>query len=380
MRTRIQCGLDRLSEADGILRGRRIGLMTNPTGIDRDLRAAIDLVHERYRLTALFACEHGIRGEVQAGEKVASSVDEQTGVAVYSIYGETRRMTPEMLDAFDVLVYDMQDVGARFYTYLYSLSYAMEACAAAGKPVVVLDRVNPLGGERVQGTVLDEAFRSFVGEYALPTRYGLTVGEYALWARAHLGLNVELTVVKLAGWKRHMLLDHVDIPWLPPSPNCPTLASALCFTGTCVFEGTNLSEGRGTTTPFELVGAPWIDARRLEAAMRALALPGVGFRRASFTPTFSKHANALCHGVQMHILDRDAADPFAAGLYLLDAVRRLHPDCFEWLGGEGGGFHADRILGTDAYRTGKLGAPGLIAHHAPLLAAFREGKRGFHLY
>jgi len=353
--------------------------MTNPSGVGRDLRAAVDLVRARYALAALFGCEHGIRGEVQAGEKVAAGIDQETGVPVYSLYGQTRRMTSEMLDAFDVLVFDMQDVGARFYTYLYSLAYAMEACAGAGKPMVVLDRVNPLGGVTVQGTVLDEAFHSFVGEYALPTRYGLTIGEFALWAKARLGLDLDLTVVPLEGWKRELLLDDTDVRWVAPSPNCPTLASALCFVGTCVFEGVNLSEGRGTTTPFELVGAPWVDSRRLEAEMRAMALPGIGVRRACFTPTFSKHANTPCHGVQLHITDRNAADPFAAGLYLLDAVRRLHPDCFEWLQIDGR-YHADLILGTDAYRTGRFDARGLIAHHEPLLAASREEKRTFHLY
>jgi uncharacterized protein YbbC (DUF1343 family) len=288
-------------------------------------------------------------------------------------------MTPEMLDAIDVLVFDMQDVGARFYTYLYSLSYAMTDCANAGKPVVVLDRVNPLGGLWVQGTLLDEAFHSFVGEYALPTRYGLTIGEYALWVKTHLNLKMDLTIVPMAGWERGMLLDDTDVPWMPPSPNCPTLSSALCFIGTCVFEGTNLSEGRGTTTPFEWVGAPWVDARRLESEMRSLVLPGIGIRRASFTPMFSKHAGEMCHGVQIHITNRKEADPFAAGLYLLDTLRRMHSDCFEWLNHEGR-YHTDLILGTDAYRLGTLDAQSLIARQAPLLEAFRRDKQRYHLY
>jgi len=381
-KARVYSGLDRLDKVDGLLRGRRVGLMTNPTGINRDFYTAIDLLHGRYQLTALFACEHGIRGTEQAGDQVTATIDPETGVTVYSLYGDTQRMTKEMLDAFDVLVFDMQDVGARFYTYLYSLSYAMEACAGAGKPVVVLDRINPLGGARVQGTVLDEAFASFVGAYALPTRYGLTIGEYALWAKAHLGLDLELFIVPLEGWRRDLLLDDLDIPWVIPSPNCPLLATGLCFVGPCVFEGANLSEGRGTTTPFELVGAPWVDAGPLEAGMRALALPGVGIRRACFTPTFSKHANTLCHGVQLHITDRNVADPFVSGLYLLDMLRRLFPDSFEWLQPDQvhGIYHADRILGTDAYRTGKLDARSLIAFHEPLLAAFQEEKRAYHLY
>jgi uncharacterized protein YbbC (DUF1343 family) len=255
----------------------------------------------------------------------------------------------------------------------------MEACASAGKPIVILDRINPLGGASVQGTMLDEQFHSFVGEYALPTRYGLTAGEYALWVRDHLKLSLDVTVIPLKGWSRDLLLEDIDIPWVMPSPNCPGFRSALTYIGTCAFEGANVSEGRGTTAPFELIGAPWIDARRLEAHMRALNLVGVAFRRASFTPYFSKYAHEPCHGVQMHITDVKTADPFAAGLHLLEAVRSLHPEHFKWLG-DGPVRHIDRILGTDAFRLGKSSAAVLIAHHQPLLAAFREEKRAYHLY
>ena len=269
MKAHVLCGLDRIDLADARLRGRRVGLMTAPTGVDGYLRSGIDILAERYRLTALFACEHGIRGDIQAGEAVETYTDPDTGVPVYSTYGASGRLTAEMLDAFDVLVIDLQDVGARFYTFLYSLSFALEECARAGKSVVVLDRLNPLGGRRVEGTLLDERLRSFVGEYALPTRYGLTIGEFALWAADHLRLKLDLTIVPLQGWERWMYLDDTDTPWVAPSPNCATLQAALVYTGTCVFEGTNLSEGRGTTLPFELIGAPWVDAGRLERRMAA---------------------------------------------------------------------------------------------------------------
>ena len=227
----VLCGIDNLQSVDSILRGRRIGLMTNPTGVDHRLRSSIDILNERYTLTALFSCEHGVRGDVQAGLHIASAPDPETGVMVYSVYGSSHHLSEEMLDAFDVFVYDIQDVGARFYTYIYSLSYAMEDCARAGKPVIVLDRPNPLGGSRVEGTLLDERVSSFVGKYAMPTRYGLTVGEYALWVRDYLGLNLELHVAPMLGYSRSMRYEDTGLPFVPPSPNCATLHAANVYTG-----------------------------------------------------------------------------------------------------------------------------------------------------
>ncbi len=381
MKARVLTGLDRLSLAIAVIRGRRVGLMTNPTGIDRGFRSAIDILFENYRLSALFACEHGVRGDRQAGDKIDAFQDPDTGVMVYSCYGKTRRLTEEMLAEFDVLVFDMQDVGARFYTYLYSLSYVMEACAQAGKPLVVLDRPNPVSGVQVSGTVLDEKFHSFVGEYALPTRYGLTIGEYALWVRDHLHLKMDLTVVPLEGWRREMFGDDTDLPFIAPSPNIPTVESAIVYSGTCVFEGTNLSEGRGTTLPFELIGAPFVNSREIEKRMAALNLPGLHFRRASFTPQFNKWAGETCHGVQVHVTNRKAADPFLGGLMLLEEIRHLHPDAFEWRASETGDiFTIDRLLGTDDYRKGKLDARGLIAAHKPSIEEFTARKKQFELY
>lgn len=381
MKARVLTGLDQLGLAEEKLRGRRVGLMTNPTGIDRDFRSAIDILFENYSLSALFACEHGVRGDRQAGASIEPFEDPDTGVMVYSCYGNTRRLTEGMLAAFDVLVFDMQDVGARFYTYLYSLSYAMEACARAGKPVIVLDRPNPVGGERVSGTVLQKKFHSFVGEYELPTRYALTIGEYALWVRDHLRLKLDLTVIPLSGWRREMYQDDTDLPFIAPSPNIPTVGAAVLYGGTCVFEGTNLSEGRGTTLPFELIGAPYVNSRELEKRMAALQLPGLHFRRASFTPQFSKWAGETCHGVQVHVTDRKAADPFGGGLMLLEQIRSLHPDAFEWRQPETGDiFTIDRLLGTDDYRKGKLDVRGLINAHQPLLDEFTAQKKRFELY
>ena len=382
MKARVLCGLDQLDLADAVLRGRRIGLMTNPTGIDRGFHSAINILAEHYRLNALFACEHGVRGDMQAGAEIGAFTDPGTGVPVYSLYGKTRRLTSDMLDAFDVLVFDMQDVGARFYTYLYSLSYAMEACAQAEKSVIVLDRPNPVGGVQVSGTLLDTRFHSFVGEYPLPTRYGLTIGEYALWAKDHLRLKLDLTVVPLSGWQRDMYFSDTGLHWITPSPNCPTPETAIVYGGTCIFEGTNLSEGRGTTLPFQLIGAPYVDCSGLEKRMAALHLPGLHFRRASFTPQFSKWTGETCHGVQMHVTDRIKADPFTGGLMLLEQIRLMHTDAFAFRPPEDGSaiWTIDRLLGTDDYRTGKLDAGGLIQVHQPLIKDFATQKKRYELY
>ena len=376
----ILSGIDRIDRADRVLRGKRVGLMTNQTGIDRRFRSSIDLMHWRYRLTALFAVEHGIRGDVQAGQAYETRPDPATGVPVWAVYGKTHRLTPEMLDTFDVFCFDMQDVGARFYTYLYALSYAMEECAKAGKPVVVFDRVNPLGGEIIEGTVLDPRFASYVGAYPLPTRYGMTIGEYALWVRDHLKLDLDLTVIPLEGWRRDMLGDELDIPWVAPSPNCASLHTAFAYVGTCVFEGTNVSEGRGTTMPFEYIGAPWIEAERLAHRMQRHALPGLWFRPVYFTPCASKYAGEACQGVQVHITDRRAARVVEGALSLLDGIRELWPDRLEYLSNVPGTWFIDKLLGTDSYRTGVHDAQSLLEAHRPAREAFAEERRKYLLY
>ncbi len=381
MKAHVLSGLDRIHTVDDLLMGKRVGLMTAPTGIDQRLKSGIDILSERYNLTALYGVEHGIRGDIQAGGKVETYRDPATGVMVYSAYGANDHFTDEMLDAFDVLVFDIQDVGARFYTYLYSLAYAMQACARVGKPMVVLDRLNPIGGVKRTGTIIDPSCRSFVGDYALPTQYGLTIGEYARYVWDYLRLNVPLTVVPLEGWRREMYLDDTDTPWVAPSPNCASLSAAQCYIGTCVFEGTNLSEGRGTTLPFEVVGAPWIDGAALEKRMAGLGLEGVHFRRTSFCPTFSKHAGQLCHGVQMHVLNRERYDPFVDGLLLMDTIRGMYPEQFAFIFWEEGILPGvDRILGTSDYREGRQTALQLIASHRPGVEAFGLKVKPYLLY
>lgn len=379
MKARVWCGLDRIEAADRLLRGRRIGLMTNPTGVTHDLKSAVDVLREKYELTALLACEHGIRGDIQAGAEVNTFRDEETDIMVYSTYGGDYRLTEEMLEAFDVLVFDMQEVGVRFYTYLYSLSFAMEECAKAGKPVIVLDRLNPVGAVKTAGTILDPRFTSFVGRYELPTRHGLTIGEYALYVKDYLKLDMDLSVIAMDGYRREYFLEDTDTPWPPPSPNCATGHAAMAYIGTCIFEGSNVSEGRGTALPFELIGAPWIDTRALLSRLEREDIPGIRFRRAGFVPAFSKHAGELCHGVQMHITDREAMEPFTGAILLMDAIRELHPDQFKFVEFVET-FTIDRLLGTDEYRTGLLSGRALTEKHRPLVERFARDSRKYHLY
>lgn len=382
MKASVLSGIDSIRRYGGLLKGRRIGLMTNPTGVSRSLESTIDILRREYHLSALLACEHGVRGDKQAGEAVDTYRDPDSGVMVYSTYSQPgHRMSAEMLDQFDILVFDIQDVGARFYTYLYSLAYALEACAKAGKPVLVLDRVNPLSGARSEGTILDARFASFVGDYGLPTRTGLTIGEFARYARAYLKLDVDLTVAELTGWERRMYLDGTGLPWVAPSPNCHSLGTALCYIGTCIFEGVNISEGRGTTQPFELIGAPFVDNAELERRMNKLNLPGVHFRRTAFVPRFSKYKGELCRGVQLHITNRDEAEVFLAGLLLLETLWEMHPEHLDFLSWDNGrSFALDKLLGTDAFRRQEMTAFKLAEAHRPKVKAFREAVLPFLLY
>lgn len=376
-----QPGIENLRSVEKYLSGARLGLMTNPTGVDSRLRSTIDLLYGSHCLSALFACEHGVRGDIQAGQQVDTFVDPDTGLPVFSCFGKNAHLTEEMLAAFDVFVFDMQDVGARFYTYLYSLSYAMEDCARAGKPVVVLDRPNPLGGLQVEGTLLEPRLHSFVGEYPMPTRYGLTIGEYALWVKDHLKLDLSLHIAPMIGWERRMRYQDTGLCFVPPSPNCATLHAADIYTGTCIFEGTNISEGRGTTLPFEYIGAPFVNGPALSQRMNALGLPGVLFRPAWFTPQFAKYPGELCSGVQIHLTNPRAARPFEIGLRLMEAIRSLHGDKLEWRGFEpNGSASVDRLLGTDAFRLGQMDADALLAYHAPRIAAWQAQSRAFWLY
>ncbi len=321
-----------LDDQKELIEGKRVGLITNPTGVDQNLNSIVDRLHNDpdVDLTTLYGPEHGVRGDAQAGEYVEYYIDEQTGLPVYSLYGETRKPTPEMLENVDVLLFDIQDVGARFYTYIYTMAYAMQAAQENGKEFIVLDRPNPLGGYEVGGPVLDPAYASFVGNYPIPLRHGLTVGELANLFNEEFEIGADLTVVGMDGWERGMYYDDTNLEFVLPSPNMPTLNTALVYPGSALIEGTNVSEGRGTTKPFELIGAPFINSTEFAQAMNDLKLPGVIFRAASFTPTFSKHSGTLSHGVQIHVMDKEAYQPVVTGLHIVKMIHDMYPEDFSF--------------------------------------------------
>lgn len=357
-----------------------MGLITNPTGVHSNLTSTVDLLHRhpQVHLVALFGPEHGVRGEVQDGISIPSTTDPATGLPVYSLYGETRRPTPAMLQGLEALVFDLQDVGVRFYTYLTTLALAMEAAAEQGLSFVVLDRPNPITGVRVEGPLLDLRFRSFIGYLPIPLRHGLTLGELAIWFNRFGGIGVDLTVVPLQGWSRTMWFDQTGLPWIPPSPNMPTLETATVYPGTCLFEGTNLSEGRGTPRPFEWLGAPWLDGAAWAAAFNARNLPGVRCRPIHFIPTFSKYAGERCGGVQVHVCDRDRFEAVRTGLHLLETARAQAPDRFAWEAS-----HFDRLMGTDRVRQAlDAGQPmdELVAEWTAEQRAWMEEARSCWLY
>lgn len=321
-----------LEDQKELIEGKSVGLITNPTGVDQELNSIVDLLHNDadVDLKALYGPEHGVRGSAQAGEYVEYYIDEETGLPVYSLYGATKKPTPEMLEGIDVLLFDIQDVGTRFYTYIYTMAYAMEAAAENDIEFIVLDRPNPLGGEAVEGPVLNDEYSSFVGKYEIPLRHGMTVGELAQLFNEEFEIGANLTVVEMDKWKRDMYYDDTPLEWVLPSPNMPTLDTALVYPGAALIEGTNVSEGRGTTKPFELIGAPFINATELANELNGLELPGVDFRAASFTPSFSKHAGKLTHGVQIHVTDKEAFEPVTTGLSLVKTIHDLYPEDFEF--------------------------------------------------
>jgi len=339
VRTGLESFLDPAGDGAGLSRGARLGVVAHPASIDAGGRHLVDrLAHDgRFRLVRLFGPEHGVRGEAQDMEAVAEPSDRTTGLPVVSLYGaeeSSLRPKPEHLKGLDAIVYDLQDVGTRFYTFVYTLSYVMEAAREADIPVVVLDRPNPIGGVAVEGPVLDPALASFVGRFPMPVRHGMTTGELALLFRDAFAIGGDLRVVPMSGWTRRLQFEDTGLPWVLPSPNMPTPDTAIVYPGGCLVEGTNLSEGRGTTRPFELIGAPWIDAaafaETLAQAGDAEGLDGVLFRAAWFRPTFQKHAGRSCGGVQVHVTDRAKLRPFATYLVLLREARRLDPGSFDW--------------------------------------------------
>jgi uncharacterized protein YbbC (DUF1343 family) len=380
-------GNERLLQGEyvSLVRGRRVGLVTNHSGVNRRLQATTDVLHacSECQLVALFGPEHGVRGDAADGVLVASGTDARTGVPVHSLYDSGQQPDAHMLRGIDVVVFDIQDVGARFYTYLYTMSLCMQACARPGIPFVVLDRPNPLGGLCLAGNVLDPAFASFVGLHPIPVQYGMTSGELAMLFNQEYGLGADLAVVPMAGWGRAQQWDDCGLTWVAPSPNMPTPNTARVYPGTCFLEGTNLSEGRGTTLPFEQIGAPYVDGHALADHLGGLGLPGVLFRPAFFRPAFGKHQDAACQGVQIHVTAPRQYQAVRTGFEILAAARRLWPARFAWRTDAEGKFSFDRLAGTDAVRR-QLDAgilvDELLAEWEGQQAAFRQVRGRYLLY
>ena len=324
---RLKLGIERLSEYRTIFAGKRVGLITNQTGIDAEGTPSAVLLSRSAQLTALFSPEHGIQGNEREGASIGHSADPRTGLPVYSLYGNTKRPTPEMLKDIDILCFDIQDVGARFYTYISTMAYAMEECARHKKQFVVFDRPNPIGGA-VEGNMLELEYRSFTGYFPIVQRHGMTVGELALLFNTEYGVHCDLTVIPMEGWNRETYFDELPLLWVPPSPNIPSPQTALVYAGACLFEGTNLSVGRGTTMPFQYLGAPYIDAYRLADQLNRLGMAGVRFLPAFFTPSLSLYAGQLCGGVQIAVADRRSFAPVKTAVALFYELKRLYPNKF----------------------------------------------------
>jgi uncharacterized protein YbbC (DUF1343 family) len=377
----IKLGIENQTAYHDLLKDRRIGLITNPTGVDSKKNTSIDLLNQSYKLTTLFGPEHGVRGAAQAGVHVGDDMDEKTGCPMYSLYGKNRKPTKEMLTSVDVLCFDIQDVGARFYTYIYTMAYAMMAAKEEGLPFVVFDRPNPLGGIEVEGVILDTAYRSFVGYYPMVQRYGLTIGELALMFNDAFEIGCDLHVIPMIGWKREFHLKDLDLPWIPPSPNIPTPETMYVYLGTCLFEGTNISEGRGTTKPFSMIGAPWLNAKKTIETLNQLEFPGVHFIPTTFMPTFSKHKDHVCHGIEIVITDHFLIKPVQMGYLMLDIIRKSHLE-FEFLPPYKEGMHPmiDLLTGSDHLRTQKLTIDQLMAKMTLDAHFFENLKQRYHLY
>lgn len=370
-----------LDDSLHLVRGRRVGLVTNHTSLDSDSVHAV----ERLRgagvdLVALFSPEHGFRGAAAPGALIRSGVDSATGLPIYSLYGRSVAPTDSMLRGLDVLLVDLQDVGARYYTYISTAIEVMKAAAPRGIPVIILDRPNPIGGA-VQGNVLEPGHRTFVGMLAIAMRHGMTMAELARLAQAELDIGGELRVVPVAGWRREAAFDLTGLPFVPPSPNLRTIEALFHYPGTTLFEGTNLSVGRGSDAPFQQVGAPWLDTTAVLARIRAAELPGVAFRGVEFTPATpgdGKYADTLLSGIRLTVTDRDTYDPPAATIHLLEAVLDAHPDRFEWIPA-----HFDRLAGTSVLREALSAGEDpvrIIESWTPARSRFLARRRPFLIY
>ncbi|MHC4116169.1 MAG: exo-beta-N-acetylmuramidase NamZ family protein [Planctomycetota bacterium] len=380
----VETGLDRITAYEKIFRGKRIGIITNHTAYDSEGRYIVDVfrVMPDATVAALFSPEHGLWGAEQAGRKTDSQMHPTYNLPIRSLYGKTRKPTPQMLSDIDVLVFDIQDIGARFYTYIYTMSLAMEAAAENGKRFVVLDRPNPITGYHVSGTILDPKLASFVGLFPIPVRHGMTAGELAKmfneqgWLAD--GVKADLTVIPMKGWHRRMWYDQTALRFIKPSPNMPDLETALVYPGLCLLEGTNVSEARGTDKPFRQFGAPWIDSKSLAERLNTLKLPAMCFEPVRFTPTSSKYNGQTCNGARIVTTDRDRLEPYFSGVRIVNEIYRMYPDKFEWKVG-----HFDRLCGTPKVRRAILSGASLKELRGEWqaeLQAFRRIRQEYLIY
>ena len=377
----VRLGIENLDGSLALFKGKRVGLITNATGVDRNYRRSVDILKDKVNLVALFAPEHGLRGNVVAGAAVPHEKDAATGLPIYSLHGDNRKPTAAMLKGIDVLAFDIQDIGARSYTYVYTMAYAMQSAREMNIPFVVFDRPNPVGGEQVEGGLLQPAYSSFIGLYPIPVRHGLTVGELARLFNEEFGIGVKLTVVPMQGWQRRMLQSDTGLPWLMTSPNIPTPDSALVYNATALFGGSNVSEGIGTTRPFELVGAPWLDGQKLADRLNSLRLSGVYFRPVHFTPQWGKYQGRVCSGVQIHLKDRTRFSAVPVGLRLLEAIREQGGARFQWNAPKGKDrWMIDLYVGGPELREGKVNISDLLARWSKEAAEFRLRSKKYQLY
>ena len=384
---RVRTGIEvLLTDSLHLVAGRSVGLLTNHTGVfpgdDGETTTTIDALHEAesVELVALYAPEHGIRGSEEAGAQIETEIDGQTGIPIYSVYGEVRKPTPEMLDGVDVLLFDMQDIGARYYTYVSTMALGMEAAGEAGIPFIVLDRPNPIRGDVVQGNILEPEYSTFVGMYPVPMRHGMTPGELARMYVGAFGIEVDLVVVPLDGWERSMLYSETGLPWRPPSPNMPSVESALAYPGTCLFEGTPVSVGRGTERAFEWIGAPWLDGEALASALAGYGFSGVGFEAVRFTPEAAgdgKFSGEEVSGVRLVAEGGEYDAPRVAVAMLLEA-KAQSGDQWSWREA-----HFDRLAGTAGLREGLEAGQSLealVAGWSDGLAAFEAMRQPYLIY
>ena len=387
MVTKVKSGLEILiKHKQGMPKGARVGLICHQASVDSRLRHAVSLFQEKkIRLTALFAPEHGLWGVAQ--DQIPISRVREGAVPVYSLYGDQRYPGEECLQEVDVLVCDLQDVGSRYYTFIWTMTLAMQACAKYRKKFVVLDRPNPINGKTLEGPVLDPRFASFVGLYPVPVRHGMTIGEMALWINEVFQIGADLEVIPMKGWNRGMTFDETGLPWVPPSPNMPTPDTAWVYPGACLIEGTHLSEGRGTTRPFETLGAPYIKPDELADSLNKDRVAGVIFRACRFEPTFHKFQGRSCGGVQIHVTDRARFKPFMTALKLIQRIRELYPDDFAWRDPpyeyETEKLPFDILCGTDQIRRAiESGRPltDLARSWEPALRLFEKQRQPFLLY